>query len=259
VKTAHEPLPEHLLVERMTVRMMYDPSLLDDVYAGRPVEGLTDRARAMITAADRRAWTTDPQRLARTMTALAEEYLVSTARVGVPHLKTFFQSDAFHRAVMERGVLALVLGEWLRPDAGPYALVEHAIACVRRAEIPPGEGIVRSPVYIPLDVPLGTLASWQVARAALGQHPIDTLARGGLKIEAPPGGGSEHVLVELDPQGEAGAGYIPEALFNLLSALDVPQTWESAVVAARGAGAGEEAEAVLMDLLQEGLLIEVSA
>ena len=54
-------------LQRMIVRMMYDPNLVEEVYSGNPVDGLDDHARDLLCASDRRAWGSDPYRRARSL------------------------------------------------------------------------------------------------------------------------------------------------------------------------------------------------
>ena len=75
-------------LQRVVVRMLYDPALVDAVYGGAPVEGLDAPGRAHLIRVDRRAWATDPYRRSRSLKALIEEMPVSAALAGIGSLAT---------------------------------------------------------------------------------------------------------------------------------------------------------------------------
>ena len=92
-------------LQRLAVRMLYDPALVARVYDGGPVDGMTDAERAMLTAGPRAAWGADRLRSTRTLQALLEEYPASAAVTGLAPLHGFFASSAFHTCIQSRGRL----------------------------------------------------------------------------------------------------------------------------------------------------------
>ncbi len=141
----------HRTLERVYVRMLFDPALVDAVYADADAAlaglDLAPHERAQLTAVDRRAWAHDPLRRYRTLRTLAEEYKASTtlalaATRSLASLDAFFSSAEFHRAVQERGSLALAFADYLArlaverfPDAPHVADVvalERMLARCRR-------------------------------------------------------------------------------------------------------------------------------
>jgi hypothetical protein len=112
----------HRTLERVYVRMLFDPAFVDAVYADarRALEGLDlePHERAQLVAVDRRAWGHDPLRRYRTLRTLAEEFKASTTLVlaatrSLGSLDAFFSSVEFHGAVQERGSLALAFAAFL--------------------------------------------------------------------------------------------------------------------------------------------------
>ena len=100
-------------LQRVAVRMHYDATLVERVYAGEPVAGLCDRGRALLQRTDRRAWSTDPYRRSRLLHALLDVFPVSGMVAGLNRLEGFFSADTFHSCVQERGVVAISFGTWL--------------------------------------------------------------------------------------------------------------------------------------------------
>lgn len=250
-------------LQRVVVRMLYDPALVERIYGGAPVEGLDPASRALLTRVDRRAWATDPYRRARTLQALLEEYPASAAEVGVPGLERFFGETVFHAAIQARGSLAVAFGAWIAPRAGPVAQIERAVVAVRRAgEAPPPEvaaGTLRcAPTVVPLAVPAGTCARWEGLRAALGPEPVVRLLSG---FRAPPRGPSpkrqpvEHLLVERGPEGEV-VGHGSPGLHALL--VRASHAGPRAVLhreAVRHGATPAEADEILDGLSADGLLL----
>lgn len=253
-------------LQRLVVRMLYDPGLVAAVYAGAPVAGLDERDRPLLTAVDRRAWGTDPYRRSRSLSALIEEYPASAALVGVERLDAFFSSEPFHACIQDRGSLALAFGDWLSPLAGPMATLERAIASVRRPRPEPRPDLYATAAHIaPLSVPQGTLALYQDLRARLGPNPAATLVSKTLRMEAPlrlddlrrrpTGPEPEHLLVERDDAGEVGVGEASAALVALLEFAMKPRARAHLFTEARALGADPGEEAELIDgLCAEGLL-----
>ena len=147
----------HTALRRVTIRLLHDPTfaatLATDPTAVLDDAGLSDDERAWLLAVPAAAWRTDPERPRRVLAGLAEEYVASLA-LAASRGDTFFASRHFHRAVQERGSLAVALGRHLSEDADPrvaaVARLELAVATVRRAPRrvrPSPAGVVRLAPY----------------------------------------------------------------------------------------------------------------
>lgn len=247
-------------LQRVIVRMLYDPAFVEQVYTGAPLPELDPRSRALLLTVDRRAWCTDPLRRSRTLTALLDEFLVSAALVGVGRLDAFFSSPLFHRAIQSRQRLALAFGAWLLPLAGPVSALETAVAAARRD---PASRVVQ-PLHVArahgircVRVPGGTLARYEHVRARLGPRPLDALARPRLDLgNLPPMTGEEILLLQRDIRGEVGVSLVGEELADLLDFVATPRPREAVLAEARRLGAepGEEDELV-EGLVGDGLIV----
>ncbi|HVO30136.1 MAG TPA: hypothetical protein VMV18_05355, partial [bacterium] len=108
-------------LQRVMVRMLYDPAFRERVYASdAPLAGLDlpARAHAWLVRPDRRAWATDSHRRARTLTALLGELPLASAvaastRGAASALDEFFSSEIFHRGIQEGLSLAGMFAAWL--------------------------------------------------------------------------------------------------------------------------------------------------
>src|SRR4029453_16956473 len=116
-------------LQRLAVRMLYDKEFRARVLNGE--EAVDPADHALVAAVDPRAWSTDPLRPARTLTAILTELPVTGALVGASRALEFFRSAAFHTVVEERGSLVLSFGRWA--EVGPVGDLELAIARLRRA------------------------------------------------------------------------------------------------------------------------------
>lgn len=265
-------------VQRVVVRMLYDPALVEAVYADAATAladvDVSAAERAWLTAADPRRWRADPMRRSRGLTAVLEEFptagaLAARAR-GVAALDGFFSSAAFHRCVQRGGSLAPTFGAWLARWGGAVeamAVIEGGIARVRRAPTveaseavePQAARWMTAPSAWGAMVPGGAVAGWQAMTARLAAHPdgplgavvdfdfeVPTLA---LRADAPEG-----VIAERTPGG-VGLAEAPASLARLLAALEQPRGWGEVVTLLRALGAepGEEAELV-GELADDGLL-----
>ena len=111
----------HHTLQKLTVRMFYDEAFTASVYNNaNALAGLdlTDAERAQLLAVDRRAWRHDALRQRRTLRTLAEEYKIATTIVlaetrSLAALEQFFASAFFHRAIQQRGSLAMAFAEFL--------------------------------------------------------------------------------------------------------------------------------------------------
>ena len=247
-------------LQRLVVRLLHDPALVEAIYGGAAIPEITEEERALLLALDRRAWGTDPHRRSRVLAALVEEFPASAALVGIGELDAFFSSSAFHGAVQARQSQALAFGAWIALQAGPVALLETAIASARRdpprRRLDPGF-IVAAPGVRALVVTGGTLARLEAIRARLGPKPLPSLLRGGPDLHAlPPLEDEEGLILERAPSGEIQVGAGAPSLVALLVGLREPRTREEAFDLARALGAdpGEEAE-ILDALVADGLLL----
>lgn len=265
-------------LQRVVVRMLYDPALVEAVYADAAAAladvELTAAERGWLTAADRRRWRADPMRRSRGLTAVLEEFPTAGAlaarRRGVAALDGFFSSAAFHRCVQAGGSLAPTFGAWLVEWGGAVealALIEGGIARVRRAPSvavadavePHAARWMTAPGAWGAMVPGGAVAGWQAMTARLAEHPdgplgavvdfdfaVPALA---LRADAPEG-----VVAEQTDEG-VGVAEAPASLARLLAALVTPRGWGEvvALLGALGAEPGEEAELVCA-LADDGLL-----
>ena len=263
-------------LQRVVVRMLYDPAFVDSVYADAESAlvgvSLTGEERTWLVAPDRRRWRADPLRRTRGLGALLEEYPVAGAllarRDGVAALDAFFSTPSFHRCIQERGSLGLTFGRWLGGHPDPLlagiAEMESAVAAVRRAgsrqiRWTVGQDYVMSPLVAVRLLPGGTMAAFAAIRGILtrgrddliaavvdcalelGLHPIDPDDLEGLIVEA----GSEVTM-----------GDGPLGLIRVLMAAETPIDARALGRAFIGEGAtlGEVPD-LIADLLQDGLLV----
>lgn len=276
-------------LQRVVVRMLYDPVLVEAVYrdAAKALAGveLTAVERGWLVAPDRRRYQADPLRRSRGLQALIEEFAVSAAGVavgpGVGALDAFFSAGAFHRAVQAGRSLALAFGEWLAHFGGEvaaFAALEGGIARVRRAplravgEASGGADFDRRWMTAPWAwgglVPGGTLAAWQAQRSRLAAQGglVEAVVAAQGASEAEPGVMLAPSLQPQEPEGlvvertgphadDVGVAEASPALAGLLAALEQPLPWPAAAAALRRLGAepGEE-KALAADLLADGLL-----
>lgn len=266
-------------LQRVVVRMLYDPALVDAVYAGEAALAdveLTPAERAWLRAPDRRRWAVDPLRRTRGLQALLEAFPVAGAeaavRFGLKRLDAFFSARAFHGCVQGRGVLAEAFGGWLSglgsAEVRAAALIERGIDRVRRAP-PPGEappspaGWATAPWAFGVALPAGAFDRWTALRAQLTAHPEGPLAAllaSAVDVRrAPPldAGGTEGVVGERVGAGpdDVAVGGAPAALGALLTRLEVPHDWPSTAAALGELGAEpDEVEAVAAGLIRDGLL-----
>ncbi len=174
-------------LQRVVVRMMYDPAFCKRVYANperalRDVP-LTPQERQWLIAPPPSAYGADTYRSRRALTGLLEEFPVAGALAvrlprGLQRLQQFFASQPFHQCVQARGSMAAAFGVYLRseafrsrktpPEIAHLASVEAGIAQVRRSPPP----LPASPAPSTTETRFG-LAPWV---ALLSVHP-DTLDR----------------------------------------------------------------------------------
>ena len=187
-------------LQRVVVRMLFDPTFRDRVYADPMTAlhdiNLTPAERQWVVTPDPRAYGTDAYRSSRALAGLLEEYPVAGALAvrcadGLARLHAFFASPWFHRCVQERGSMAAAFGDYLRTDAfaaqsdvACMAAIEQAIAQVRRApDIPvdPSRALTDNtllhlaPWVALLETPPTTLPRYSTILGHLRQHGPEVL------------------------------------------------------------------------------------
>ncbi|MFO0751646.1 MAG: hypothetical protein U1F43_39165 [Myxococcota bacterium] len=273
---------------RTAVRMLHDPSFLEAVLSTPEVAladvDLSDAERAMLAATDRRAWQVDPHRRWRVLTALVSEFPVAVAalRRRPSELDGFFRSTEFHAAIRARQSLFEAFPAWLARDVVPgrrrvhgMIALESTFARVRRAPTrpaapgAPAERVVLAPWVASLGVAAGALDAWQLVVASLrpggasdAAATVDALERGAVAAFPPMGPGLEYVLWPGPTPRRAPsstAGFIDEALHRLLDDARQPIASARAARASRATGVdAADAEEILVDLAQDGLLVPVA-
>jgi len=240
-------------LQRVVVRMLYDPTFVlavyDDAAAATADVDLTDAQRGWLTRPDRRAWTIDRERRARTLAALIDEYPATTA--AGDSVDAFFSSPRFHRAIQNRESLAPAYGDFLveyfgtRAWVSALARLERAIALLRRrSPLHVGAGqVVLGPQVEPHVGPQHLSAAYQAARTRQPLPPYPTT------------GATEELLAELQPDGSIGLGGGSPELVTLLEAARRPVavTRLHEVAGALGCNA-QEARELVEELAAEGLL-----
>ena len=245
-------------LQRVVVRMLYDPGLVEAVHAGTPVEGLDDAGRAHLVRIDRRAWATDAYRRSRTLQALIEELPVSSARAGIDQLDAFFSSEDFHSAVQERRAMVLAFARWLEPQVGDIARLEGAIARARQQSPRTGSGLCMAVGVSAVSLPEGLFSWWQEAKGQLGPTPLCALLESPVELGTPPAGPStEHYLLDRGSDGGIQLGGGSASLVGLLCAADSPISLEALADRAVALGAEpSEVSEIIQGLVLDGLLIQ---
>ena len=140
----------HHMVQRVFVRMQYDPAFASRVLAGEEntlngIELSSSESRWLATI-DPRALRTDPLRRRRTLRTITEEFkitstLVLGARRSLAFLESYFESHAFHDAVMQRAPIVAAFGHFVEaalealecPQLPDVLRFEQAMVEARRA------------------------------------------------------------------------------------------------------------------------------
>ena len=133
----------HRTLERVFVRMLFDPAFVDAVYADAAdaLAGLdlTPAEVANIVETDRRSWGHDPLRRLRTLRTLFDEFKASSTMVmaatrSMTALDAFFSGREFHAAVQHRGSLAGAFAAFLERIRVERAIDEPLLCDVLRLE-----------------------------------------------------------------------------------------------------------------------------
>lgn len=269
-------------LQRMCVRMHFDPALTDAVYRdGRdPIlnVALSARARALLTAPRRARWSCDPYRRARRVRGMMGRFLTATAWFvhveSAQALEHFFASVDFHAAVHRRASINLAFGTWLGAHARDataraLALLETALESARLDHVTPPR-------------PPGVSTMWRLCAgvrclsvaegASERMHAIRTqltdvagpdtdprdIALGGAwtprglaPVRSPPA----PLLIHANPAGEVSVSHISEPLFDLLEAVARDGgTASLTAVAARHDTPADDLREVLGGLAEDGLV-----
>ncbi len=235
------------------VRLLVDPAAVAALHAGRTPAGLTADQAGLLRAVDRRAWSVDGFRRARLLHAVLDELPVTVSLLGLEAADAFFSSDAFGRVLTSRGSLTLAFGAWAGGRTGHLGRLELDLARLRRWRPPRGPGLARAAAVGLVEAPPGSPEQLAALAATLAPDPAAALASG-LRLTAPPARrGAERSLVT---PGPAGASFErpPAALAELIAASAVRRSRADVTAQARRLGAGDEADAVVQSLLDDGLL-----
>lgn len=267
----------HAALQRVVVRMLHDPTLVDRVYEDA-ASALGDveveaHERAWLTRPDKRAWLTDPLRAQRALAALLDEFGVAGAlaarTAGVPALAAFFRSRDFHEAVQARGSMALAFADYLSrrdvfadPRIAPCAAIERAVARARRA-YPLGEDargrLALAPDAAIARVPADALDLWILVSQALsdsGREPVDAVLHATLGLSGLPTPSGPEAALLVQGQGDPSVEVLPDGLAAVLEAARPPATREALIALIRAQGVESDAEAaeILDDVVSDGLL-----
>lgn len=263
----------HTALQRVIVRMLYDPQLVSRVFANPASalanEDITEEEGNWLVQTDRRAYDVDTLRRARTLTALVEEYPVScqswvTQAGTTDALELFFSKSEFHDCVQSRGSLALAFGDYLLgadlvrlcPELRAFTTLEQHIAMLRRAK--PIKKVSntlclasRTAVF---SLPEGAIFNYQIILDALNQHP-EGLVAGALKSKTTQGTiptkGTEWVLAS--NTGTINLEILPDALAELLIALPLERSLLEQRASSLGATA-DEAREIITELIDDGVI-----
>ncbi len=243
-------------VQQALVAMLLDPGFAARVRGPEDVDELSPRERALLRPIDPRALQTDPHRRARAMHVLVEELPVTAAVLGVGEVEAFFASAELRAGLRQRTPMTAAFAAWVSERAQGVGRLEAAMAAVRRAAPPAGEGVCCSASVRGLVVPANTLAFYLRVRGELGSDPVRTLAGwGGRPRPSPPRRGVQCLLVERKADGTLDLGTASEPLVRLLVLAEVLRSRAEVEAEAVRLGAEPHEAAALVDgLVAQGLL-----
>lgn len=274
----------HVALQRVAMRMLWDPEFVERVYATPGVALAGDELEpdeiTWLTKPDRRAWATDPQRRARTLHGLLEEFpgagaLAARHEKGLASLDRFFSSTTFHACIRDGASLALAFGTYLARELSgatgdarirALASVESGIAALRRAAPappPPPDRVSLRPSARVLDAPEGSAALLaEIARrlAATPGGPVAAIAAGARGLDGLPALAPDHpiapLLALLDAAGAVSLEELSPALAAVLRFAEPGATPDDLAAIARrhGADPGEDHE-IVDSLIADGLLV----
>jgi hypothetical protein len=274
----------HAAVQRVIVRMLYDPAFVARGYA-EPTKATADcdleeSEREWLVGPDRRAYLVDPLRRSRSLTGLLEEFPVAAARriraqEDSSALDPFFSSGLFHVGMQDGESLAGLFGRWLERGLrdGPAdessracAELEGAMASGRRQPLSaldpqPARGEwVLAPGVLPLELPGRTLASYSAQLETLRSHPrglLEAVVDLGWPLPELPVDSREREGVLIDARAEdLRLEPMSPELCGVLRLLAAPRSFESLVEAAAAFGAdGEDCQGIVEGFAEDGLLL----
>ncbi len=265
-------------LQRVLVRMMYDPILVSDVVAKRARlidDGLTPTEVKWIHTLDVRAFGVDAYRRARSLQGLIEEYPTSAAwwlrqPGGGERLDGFFSSESFHRGIMRGESLSVGFGAYLMslPAAATVQgllAIEHALAMSRRRlpHAAPTESWTLAANLRLVEVPRGVLSIYshwlQALRAhaaAQGDLLVAAVLDDGCSLELPAQEGGREWILARDGEGLESLG---DGFGNLMALAQSGATWDELVAQVQSDGARpEEAQDIVKSLAEAGELIPTS-
>jgi len=253
------------------VRLLHDPALVSRL--AREGVGvlddpeISDDEGRWIESADSRAFSADPYRQGRVLTALVDELPVSvclaTARLPAG-LVGFFETAHFHDTIRSGGAVRLGLAAYLAkagPDVAAVVSIETALMEARRDVTLPVGGLCVAPGIRWRSVPRGTLEAYETLWAGLAAQGLP-LVESAFHLSSclpkiPPLSPEalESVLIEPNGAGSFAVGELPEGLLAILKVVQATRSREAALCAAQEQGAEQaEAHEILEGLLSEGLL-----
>jgi hypothetical protein len=241
-------------LQSTVVRLMVDPALVEALHRGEQIAGLDDASLAMLRAVDPRAWGVDVHRRARLLTTILEESTATVAILGVDAADRFFASPAFARVVTDYGAMVPAFLRWAQREVGPIAELEGAIALARRRVPREGSGLVRAPGVEVIWVSKDTLDGYNKVQALL-PGGVAALVRGVRAPKPRPGRGEEGWIITSTPEGEVSIGGASRPTIRLLLSCDAGRPLPDIVATARKLGAGADAQSVVADLVNDGLLV----
>lgn len=256
-------------LQRVVVRMLYDPQLVLAVYANPSVAladlALDDRMLGWLTAPDRRAWTVDRERRSRSLAALIEEYPLVTAMFGARD--AFMSSAIFHRCVQAGEPLAVAYGDYLAETLGAGAetwplSIERAMAALRRPMdcVDSDSGASDGSEGYRLASDWACVRTWDGAMEAYGAEASATGTKG-VKVWQPLGESADSfILVNHTAQAGMDMSGASEPLGLLLLAARTGASLDTLVdVAAHFECDRPETQELLDELVADGLLVRCNA
>lgn len=282
----------HVALQRVAMRMLWDPEFVARVYATPAValagDELTPDEVSWLTKPDRRAWSTDPARRARSLHALLEEFPCAGALAthhpqGLVFLDRFFSSTTFHACIRDGASMTLAFGSYVAreiasavadPRVRALASVEGALASVRRTrKLPPGmipfkgsptaDRATLRPDAAMFDAPAGTAALLAEITRRLARHPggaVAAIAERSTPLDALPAIGPDNrpvTLLAVPSDADAfSLEELPAPLASILRAAAGGAIVQDLLAIARREGADPGEDRELIDgLIADGLLI----
>jgi hypothetical protein len=260
-------------LQRVLVRMLYDPAFVDALHRD-PDRSLLNcrldaKERRWLVAADRRAFGVDPYRRGRSLLALVDEFPLASALLaqarGLSQLDRFFSSEPFHRGMQVGQSLAAMYGAFLRGSLSHsegHAVVEFESAAARirrhsaaRADswsFAPGVGL-----HDRCTVELAHYAA-QTQRLRQANSVLEAISTADFSADAGRAVPSRCILVCTRPS--TSFEELSPELAHLLACIEAGGASAELEQLARELGAEvEELDAILGEFLREGVLVAPGA